>query len=473
MMIGYIAELREAMAHVERQLSLEDQGWVRAAAAGDMPANERIQTVKVSRIYAMKDPLCKQAIRLWTDYTFGSGMTWNSEDEATYGILSRYWGSKDNRRTLSAHGQRQSSDKLLIDGEVFFAVFASPDGRSTVRRIDPLEITEIISDPDDAESVQYYKREWFTPQGQPRTGYYRSPGNLNNSPCSDVQGRTITADLDGVVFHLAYNSTGERGNPLLLPVLEWVRLYRQFMASRVAIMLSMARFAWKVKSTGGSSEVSSVQAALDGQSAPAGSFWAENAGAELTPIKIDTGSSQAYNDGRMLKLQVCSGVGWPEQYFADISIGNLATAKTVELPVAKMCQSYQRVWADFYDEIDGYVLDVAGVPEDSRVIDRDFPSIAPEDQASMAASIQQIVQTLPELGHSRDVLQQALMSIGVINTNEVLNALEKDSSRREKEKAEMTPGMPPAEGGDGDPSLALAKMLKAFRSQMQPEAVEP
>lgn len=462
----YETELREALAHVERQLSIEDRGWVRSGTtSGELPSAERKRNVQLSRLYALKDPICKQSIRLWTDYSFGTGMTWASDDVAIADILGKFWTSPSNATLLSSNGQRRSSDKLLIDGEVFFAVFASPDGLSTVRRIDPLEITEFISDPDDADNVHFYRREWSTPQGQVRTGYYRSHRNVENRPCPDAQGREITSDLDAVVFHLAYNTTGERGNPMLLPVLDWVRLYRQFMASRVAIMLAMSRFAWKIKSAGGATDVANAQAAMDGQAVPAGSVWAENENVELTPIKSDTGSAQAYHDGRMLKLQICSGVGWPEQYMGDVSTGNLATAKTVELPVSKMCQSYQRVWSDFYNTIDSYVLDVAGVSHDHQFVDRDFPSIAPEDQSAMAASIQQIVQTLPDLAHSRDVLQQALMSIGVLNTNEVLDKLESDQERREKEKAQLPPEEPAAD----DPGLSLAKLLKAFRTQLRPD----
>ena len=70
----FLHDLREATADVERQLALEDRGWMRSGGNAGMSAAERVENVRMSRIYAAHDPLCRQAIRLWTDYTFGTGM---------------------------------------------------------------------------------------------------------------------------------------------------------------------------------------------------------------------------------------------------------------------------------------------------------------------------------------------------------------------------------------------------------------
>ena len=61
--------LREAISSVEDQLKLEDAGWLNLSA-GTAPVItdiERIANIKQSRLYYTKDPLAKQAIRLWTD----------------------------------------------------------------------------------------------------------------------------------------------------------------------------------------------------------------------------------------------------------------------------------------------------------------------------------------------------------------------------------------------------------------------
>lgn len=439
------AILREAIQSVEDSLRLEDQGWINLSQGKEIiSADERKLTVTKARTYALKDPLAMRSIRLMTDYSFGPGLSWNTEDEGAKEALSLFWDSPQNYTVLSPIGQRKSSDKLLVDGELFLALFLGSGGQVTIRRIDPLEITEIICNPDDLDDVRYYKRDWSTAQGIPKTAYYCSISNKKNIAAPDYIGKSITATEDALVYHVPINDLcGQRGNSYLLPALQWIELYRKFLASRVAIMLALARFAWKVKVQGGSQAVASAKATYNEKEVPAGSMAIENMGADLQPIRTDSGASQAYQDGRMLKLQVSAAVGWPEQYFGDISIGNLATAKTVELPVMKMCQSYQTLWHGVFDRISNLVLEHADITEDKRYVDLDFPDITPEDAAALALAIQQMTTTFPEFTSSKDVMQKALLVIGIQNTNEVLDQIEKESK--------------------GMPEVALAKALKEFR----------
>ncbi len=420
--------LKEAYASVQDVFSAEDKGWINlsvSSVAGQnvLSADQRKVSVQKARYYATIDPLAKQAVRLWTDYTFGPGMNWSSEDEAVSNALSAYWDAPQNKNILSARGQRVSSDKLIIDGEIFFALFLGPQGQATIRRIDPLEITDIVADPDDQEDVRYYRRDWSTTNAQSKTAYYRSHRNLKDESCVDALGATIRSTNEAIVYHLPINTIGQRGNSMLLPAGDWIKLYRQFLASRVAIMLALAKFAWRTKRMGGAASVATAKAQVNGAKVDPGSWLVENAGSETQPIKTDSGAQNAYQDGRQIKLQVSAATGWPEQYFGDISIGNLATAKTVELPVMKMCQSYQAIWKDAYDEIDNLVLDHAGVSTENRHIDRDFPPITPADESAMATNIGVIGAVFPEFLSNRDVAQQALMSIGIQDTNEVLDEI--------------------------------------------------
>jgi len=121
--------LMEAIQSVEDSLKLEDTGWINfSAGTGDViSAADKITNMKLSRLYAVKDPLGKQSIRLWTDYTFGTGMTWQTEDEKAKKALESFWDARCNRRILGAAGQRKSSSNLLRDGVIYFAIFLGPD----------------------------------------------------------------------------------------------------------------------------------------------------------------------------------------------------------------------------------------------------------------------------------------------------------------------------------------------------------
>ena len=471
--------LREAVKSVEDDLKIEDQGWILLGGATInwevLTDAERKAAVTKSRLYAVKDPLAKQSIRLWTDYTFGTGMSSRAKDKGAAKILDAFWENPLNKNVLSARGQRKCSDKVLIDGEIFFAIFLGPKGEATIRAIDPFEITEIIVNEDDKEDVHYYRREWYTPYKQMRKEWYRSDTNLKDVPTKDSGGVEIRATEDAIIYHFAYNSISQRGNPLLLPVLDWIKLYRRFLASRAAVMLALARFAWKNKIKGGEAAVNQVKAQYDESDPDAGSMAFENMGADLQPIKTDSGAKNANQDGRMLKLQIAAGTGWPEQYFGDISIGNLATAKTVELPVMKMIQSYQSIWSDTYDDIDKLILDAAGISPEKREIDRDFPAITPEDAGMVAESLAALIPIFPSFANSTDVMQQALMAIGITNTNDALEAIQKaeeelakkaEQEEPDEEEDDDEPGSEEEKTAaffNSDPGVRLAKILKLFQ----------
>lgn len=441
--------LREATQQVEDALKLEDAGWINLSqmTGNVIPATQRITNVKEARVYALKDPLASRAVHLMTDYSFGSGISWNMKDEPAKKLLSAFWDSPMNKALLSPKGQRKSSNKLLIDGEIFLAIFLSSNAQATIRRIDPLEITEIITDPDDIEDVRYYKREWADTKGWTHTDWYRSVANIKDQACQDSLGASRTKTQDALVYHLAINDLGQRGNSYLLPALEWIKLYRKFLASRVAVMLALARFAWKAKTKGGEAAVNAMKAKLHEQEIKAGSTEVENEGVNLTPIKTDSGASQAYQDGRQLKLQVAAGTGWPEQYFGDISIGNLATAKTVELPVKKMCESYQAIWQGAYEDIFDLILTQGKIKLENQYVDLDFPAISEEMASSMADSIMKLCGVFPEFANSQDVMQIALMTMGVKNVNDVLEQLSKEAK--------------------SEPAVKLVKALKEYKESLK------
>jgi len=443
------ALIREATRTIEDELKLEDKGWINLSigAADIIPAAERIVNLRLSQLYYAKDPLAKQAIRLWTDYTFGSGMTWQTEDDNAKKALDGFWDDRANRGVLSARGQRKSSDKLLVDGEVFFAIFLGANGEAKIRRINPLEIAEIITDKDDIEKVLYYRRKWTDRQGSAHETIYRDVTNKEGEAGLDATGGAVKHDDDALIYHLAYNTTGQRRNPLLLPALDWIKYYRKFLTSRIAIMLALARFALRTQVKGGQAAVDAIRAKTHEQEIAAGSHLIENLGAETTVMKQETGASAAYQDGRMIKLQIAAAVGIPEQYFGDISIGNLATAKTVELPMMKMFQSYQQIWADAYRDIDEVILEHNGVAPDKWYIDRDFPAIAPEDVAQAAKSLVDILTVMPEFAYSPDVQQVALMILGINDPAEVLAAMAKESKT--------------------DPNIRLARALREFRTVLR------
>jgi hypothetical protein len=439
--------LQESYKSIEDIFSSEDKGWInlsQLSLKAEFTASQKKDIIKRSRFYSSIDPLTVQALRLWSDYSLGSGLIRSTEKPNVDKVLKDFWDARINKPVLSCKGQRQNSYKLLIDGSIYFALFLGSEGKVTIRRIDPLEITEIITNPDDLEDIRYYKRQWLDSQGQAKEGYYRSWQNIKDESTLDMYGQAKTSDQEAIIYHIEREPDGL---PLILPAMDWIKLFRQFLASRVAIILALARFAWKTKATGGSKAVAGIKAQVDQTRPDAGSWLIENMGSDTQPIKTDTGASGAYQDGRMLKLQICAAFGITEQYFGDISIGSLATAQTVELPMVKMFNSYQTLWLEAYKDISDIVLEYNEIPEVDRVFDFDLPAITPEEAAGIATNIAALIPVIPKLATSEDVLQQALMSIGIKDISKAIEKLEKTM--------------------ESNPNVALIKALQSFKETLK------
>jgi hypothetical protein len=439
--------LKESYKSIEDIFSGEDRGWInlsQLSQKAEFTASQKRDIIKRSRFYSSIDPLTVQALRLWSDYSLGSGLIRSTEKLNVDKVLKDFWDARINKPVLSCKGQRQNSYKLLIDGSIYFALFLGAEGKVTIRRIDPLEITEIITDPDDLEDVRYYKRQWLNSQGKAQEGYYRSWQNVKDKSTLDMYGTPRTSNQEAIIYHIEREPDGL---PLILPAMDWIKLFRQFLASRVAIILALARFAWKTKVTGGSKAVSRIKTQVDQTKPDAASWIIENMGADTQPIKTDTGASGAYQDGRMLKLQICAAFGITEQYFGDISIGSLATAQTVELPMVKMFSSYQNLWLEAYEDISDIVLEYNEIPEAERIFDFDLPAISPEEAAGIAANIAALIPVIPSLSYSQDVLQQAMMSVGIKDVEKAIAKLGKTT--------------------ESNPNVALIKALQNFRESLE------
>ena len=426
--------LREyGVGTAELELARDDVGWMKLGLHEEsgLPGLGRTYIIRRARAYFNRDPLSKQAVRIWTDYALGRGIGWKAKEDKTGEVLREFWDLKANEPIFSNQGQRKSSDKLLVDGEIFFIFFVGAK-EVKVRRVDPLEITEIITDPDDIETTRLYKRDWMNAQNQQKQEYYLDWTNEDKDgtwPDSLGTPQKATAD-NGIIYHVPFNTLGIRGVSLLISAMDWSKAHRKFLEARASITEALARFAWKAKLKGTPAQVTAEQNALrsslagggDTESNPPpapGSTWVENEGYNLTPIKTESGASAAQVDANMLLQIFGSAVGVFPHYFGAGEAFRLATATAMERPMRVQFEAYQQMWADVYDNIFNFVLDKAGVPTDKRFIDIDFPPIAEKDANEKIKAIVEVVGAMPELDGD-EMRKLVLTTLGINNPDEVL-----------------------------------------------------
>jgi hypothetical protein len=448
-----IPEVKESLSPADAILAAEDVGWISARSSGDgldlMP-QRRERMVKTCRAFWHQDPLAQQAVRLWTDYAVGTGITFNSKDTGITKELTSFWRHRKNKRLTSSRGQQRLSKKLLVDGEVFFAVFGAVDEQKVIRTLDPLQVKDIICDPDDEEEVLCYKRT--DRSSPPKTLYYKDWA-ADDDKLTDLKdpegGKAIVVEEDVVVYHVPFDDIGKRGNSLLSSCVGWTHEHRKFMEARVSLVRALATFAWKVTAKGGQKVLDKIKSDLNSSlsqsptrlernpPATAGSTWAQNQGIDMTPMPRATGATEAGEDSRNLRLMHCAATGTFPHYYGDGRDANLATADAMELPMLKEFTGYQELWKDVWRDIFAIVLD-EDIDEESKDVTVTLPAMLQDDLRKLGTFLTGLHQVFPEV-QVPEILQMCLVALGVNDVDKVMASI----AAKKAENATLSQVVPP------------------------------
>lgn len=435
---GMFEVIDEAFTQADIELALDDRGWLVGGKRmmGELDPLSRITQVNRGRYYWLRDPLAKQSVRLWTDYSLGdTALTYTCDDTKVQSTLDKFMKDRRNRKITSRAGQRRMSQRLLIDGEIFFALF--DDG--TVRTFDCLQMTDIITDPDDDDTMLAFKRVTASPDGKnPLTLYYQPWDYVKSKTklIDPTNKKAFVWEKNVVMYHLAFDALEKRGNGLLSCCSDWSKEHRRFMTARVGITQALSKFAFKMTVKGGQRQINSIrqktestfaQTGLTGgtekhpPTAPGGT-WLQNEGAQLEAMPRTTGAGDAKADADGLKLMMSAGTGIMLHYYGDPSTGNLATATAMELPMLKMFASYQVFWKDAWRDLFAIVLKES--PDDEQAdISITLPEILEDDLQSVSACLTSVVTAFPE-AKIPAVLRTILTSMNVPNLDEVMDDIE-------------------------------------------------
>lgn len=473
--------MQEGMAELE--LALEDLNYMRMTADGE---NEFSRTgldkiVDLSRLMYIKNPLIKRQVQVKSLYIWAQGINVRAKNAEINQVLQAFWDDEKNRVELTGHQARMLKEvDLQVDGNLFFVFFPRPsDGRVRVRSIPVKEVREIVSDPNDAKSPRYYLRAWKETNINAQTGrkntvqrkaYYpdweytpiNKPGKFGN----------VEIRWDEPVYHVRIGgfSDWKFGLGEVYAGIDWARAYKGFLEDWASLTKSLSKIAWKMTTPGGKKAVLAAKTKIastlgssggTGETNPApttGSTFVGGQGVDLQPMNI-RGANVSADDGRRLLLMAAAGAGLPETYYGDVSVGTLATAKTMDRPTELMMLERQTMWIDVLRNICKYVLMWAAKAvdgplrqigtvneiEDSGEIEReltwqaginpmldiDFPPILEHD---MQAAVQAVVTALTLNGQDIRLLDEAqgtrliLNALGVDDVDEIMTELFPDET---------------------------------------------
>src|SRR5581483_4957085 len=224
-----------------------------------------------------------------------------------------------------------------------------------------------------AWSVRGFDPATGTSSPQTRTAYYPDwryrpaaarPTAIGGAP----------VEWDTPVYHVRVGGLSDMrfGVPETYAALDWARAYKAFLEDWATITRALSRFAWNLTTRGGAKGVAAARARLGttlaaGASAEqvetnppplTGSVFIGAEGTRLEPVRT-SGATTSAEDGRRLLLMVAAATGLPESFFGDVSVGALATARSLDRPTELKFRDRQTLWADVLNDLLQYAIDWA------------------------------------------------------------------------------------------------------------------
>lgn len=372
-------EVSEAARYLAQ---MQEPGWSELGSGSfDSQIAQQIDRNEINRSarwYYHNDPIPNHAIALHNAYTFGRGVSFKAVDPAVHTWLETFWNNPRNQHSISrAAAQWQLNRDRHLDGELFLIFYTSTlTGHVTVRTLDASEIRQVVTMPGDRTFPVYFQREFQPEYFDFASGKYKRgqrqreylPDWRNAGPHGNYVNWPANTEIH--VMHVLTNPLAGRGLSHMATGLPWIKAFKGFMEDRVTLTMALALFAFKQKIKGNRQAAARIAAQWgnyetiqrygigDGRERrQGGGTLIENDAASLEQLKTDSGASNAYQDGRMLKQQAGIGTGGIfEHYFGDPSTGNLATATAMELPMLKLFEFEQQLWEDVFKDIFQFVL---------------------------------------------------------------------------------------------------------------------
>lgn len=375
--------LQERLAELE-DFWKEDRDWINiGATSGDQEfSRQGLQYAgRIARIMYLANPLINRGVTVKSDYVWGRGVNISAKDEAINKLVQQFLDDPRNQVEFTSQPSRiQKEIELQTDGNIFFAFIVHPlTGRVRTRTIPVDEITDTITNPGDKKEVWFYKREWVELTVDMSTGEIKQTNKKAFYPDWDYKPATMPKTIGDVevinvpIYHVKIGgfSDWKFGVPEIYSSLNWAKSYTKFLSNWASLMQVYARFALKITTSGGTAGIATAKSRIgttvssssretNPPPAAGSSFIRSQTQDGVTQADVDVvrtaGATTSAEDGRRLLLMVCAALKIPETFLGDVSVGTLATAKSLDRPTELAFANRQQLWSYVYHAILDFVI---------------------------------------------------------------------------------------------------------------------
>jgi len=339
------------------------------------------------------DPVSWRCVHMKAEFALGPGI----ERKVTYSRGPKRGQSYDKAQQVfdefwTRNKMDARCDMLARDycwgGELFLRYFRKGP-KLTIRALDPATIYDLITDPEDIETVFAYHQQFqtayqlYAPQTvTPPTGIQAPTGATQ--PGSIVR-YIIRQILPQEIDHYKANCSGyeRRGRSDLFPALGWIKRLRDYLTAHVIQADMLSRICWDLTVAGNASAVQAVRNALfpGGRAPQPGTVFGHNTASTLAAVAPTMPGARASRGDPVLDAlvtMVSLSAGLPKDWLGFGLQNTRAGALVATEPGAKSLVELQGTLEGMIDDSFNRVMLTAGISD--AELETTFPSIAQEDR---------------------------------------------------------------------------------------------
>lgn len=372
--------VREQMSFTQSVID-EDRGWRSLISGGmrELTWAQIIENLNNVTDYYRTNPLAFRLVQLQVDHVLGDGVQLKSDDPLVQSELDLWW-----HHPLNAMMVRQFDllTALSMDGEIFVTVHQNPyDLTSYVRLVPASLIDRIETNPDDLQDELRYHQT-----AQPMT-----PDTLMRMPSAlQAEGRWWDK---GDMFHFAINRPAGvvRGQSDLMPLLPWLRRYRDWLTDRVRLNKYRSAFMWHVQLTGADRRaLLQRQAELAVPPTP-GTVIVSNEKETWTAVLPAIQAADAQADGLAIRLMLAAGAGVPLFWLAEAEHTARGTAGEMAEPTYRHLRQRQLFFGYVLRTLAVNALQRRGMPDvELADVVAEFPEMDTADALTIGQTMGQL-----------------------------------------------------------------------------------
>lgn len=341
------------------------------------------------------DPLTWRCVQAMQEFVLGKGLeatvtkTGGTSEGQRHDQAQTVWDEFWTRNRMPDRLDTMCRDSSVL-GELFVRYFLAGPGKLTIRSLDPASIYDLITDPEDVESVYAYHQQFQTPYqlyaprgGQPATGV--PPTGSSNGALTKFVVRQIPApEIDH--YRLNTSTSERRGRSDLFPALTWIQRMRHYLTAKVVREDMISRIAWDLTVDGNQGDITAVRQSIFPNNAPPapGSILGHSPSVTLAPMEPGTVGQGSQVDPTFVALvnMVCASIGVPVDYVVQIMRGGTrANALVATEPAAKRFEKRQAWFEGILHDMFDRVMVAANITD--AQLEVTFPPIASEDTTQL------------------------------------------------------------------------------------------